>query len=703
VNILLLSLSLLASVPVTVRLDWNGSPSAPATIQANRVDGNGESLIFAAASDPTIVALPPGQWFLSAKSAGHWCEPRLVTVSDQPSDVTVELEPATRLRARLKLPRPTKARDLTIHLQTESRTRSVVCPITADRIECDVPSGKQDLVFRVEGHASLFRWSENLSGANADLGTLVFRRGSTFSGSVETRPGIAPVDAKIDVILLPANDTQENDAFRGRKSAARIVTQPNARGFFAFNIAPGRYTVRATAGVLVSEEEEVTVVEGREAVLRHPLFLEPRRTLTINLHPPADPWGKPWRVTLGRKNNDGTLAGETTTLSPADGSLQFIGQLPGSYSLSVHRSEHDEWYSARVDLDGDQTIDVPIATTRVRGSVALGGRPIAALVTFCGSEGVRVPIKSKPDGSFLTLLPKMPDDKWPRVEIESASPHVTRTLADVALSGADTPEASLDLQLPSTAIDGRVVDQFGQPAQNALVDMVSPDGDFKQIESADGTFALTGLAPGRYKITATTREGESDAPTQIDLAADDGPPKEVTIIVEPISRIRGAVRSSFGTVMSAGIFAVAAGSEPPVLSPVPVNAEGRFDIRLPPRTNEVDIAAAAPGFSFRMLRMPVPKGNDADIAVDQQGGALTVEMENARGALRAYLVHNGMVLAANIVAWLANARPLDRTSFEIPQIEAGSYSLCWMSNAHANAERCVSGTLARHGKLTLRL
>jgi hypothetical protein len=160
--------------------------------------------------------------------------------------------------------------------------------------------------------------------------------------------------------------------------------------------------------------------------------------------------------------------------------------------------------------------------------------------------------------------------------------------------------------------------------------------------------------------------------------------------------------------MSASLYVAPADSEPPIIGLIPLNADGRFDILLPPRTEEVYLTANAPGFSFRMMRMPVPHGGtDAEVAVDQLGGTLTVEVETPHGPLRPYLVHNGVAIRATVVAYLSGAHTLARddakTIFEIPQIEAGSYSLCWMSRPDiGSAQRCVSGTLARQGTLALR-
>src|SRR5207253_5542373 len=132
-----------------------------------------------------------------------------------------------------------------------------------------------------------------------------------------------------------------------------------------------------------------------------------------------------------------------------------------------HRSNLHSWATPRVELEADTTFDIAIPLTRVRGSVELGGQPLAALITFGDDKGMRLPLRSKSDGTFLTLLPKIADDTWPHVEIESSTPRVSRTLTNVKIDGADTPEAFLDIQLASTSIEGVVVDEGGFPTRSA--------------------------------------------------------------------------------------------------------------------------------------------------------------------------------------------------------------------------------------------
>jgi len=675
---------ILAAALVDVHLSWtSAAQSHPhATIHAHRVDANVADADF----DASPIALAAGQWFVSAIAPGYWCEPRLITVSDQPADVALELEPATRLRARVKLPRDARANEMTIHLQTADRnirSRSVVCPITDGRADCDVPAGEQDLAFRIAGYATLFRWNEPLPQPRIDLGILTFKRGSTFSGRVEMP---AAKDAKVDVVLTPFNNAQENEVQIGRKNGARLTVQPNARGFFAFNVAPGRYLVHAASCDLMSDEVEVNVIDGRESVLRDTLRLAPLSKLTVNVHPALDPWNKHWKVTIRRSNG-----GERTEIASSEGRVEFASLSPGAYNVAVHRSEQDGWYSTMIDVDGDKTIDAAIETMRVRGSVTLGDQPLAARVTFIGERGVRLPVWSKADGSFVTLLPKVNDDKPWRVEIESEAAHVARTLDNVTLSDADQPEAFVDLHLPVSAIAGVIVDRNGARTGDALIDIITPDQRLRQIESADGAFQLTGLASGRYKISAMTHQASTESAVEVELT--DDTTKNVTLIVDSIRHFRGVVRSSFGSVITGGVFVTPAGLVPSFMTLLPLTPEGRFDVPLPPHTDEVVVIASAPGFSSRMMRTPVPLDGEAEIAVDQQGGTLIIE--SSEEPVHVFLTHNGATLPLSMVDYLAGGHRLTPHTIEFSQIEPGTYSIC------ASADRCDSGTLARGGRLVL--
>src|SRR5207237_952819 len=136
-------------------------------------------------------------------------------------------------------------------------------------------------------------------------------------------------------------------------------------------------------------------------------------------------------------------------------------------------------------------------------------------------------------------------------------------------------DRTLDISIPMTRVRGSIRLGYGPlPAEHAIIDIAAPDGDFKQLESADGIFTVSGLAAGSYKLTAQARDAESETPEVVTISDDQK--SHVTLPVKRVVHFRGEIRSSFGPIMNAAIFAKAAGTEPPVVMQLPVDNDGRF-------------------------------------------------------------------------------------------------------------------------------
>jgi hypothetical protein len=159
------------------------------------------------------------------------------------------------------------------------------------------------------------------------------------------------------------------------------------------------------------------------------------------------------------------------------------------------------------------------------------------------------------------------------------------------------------------------------------------------------------------------------------------------------------------------------------------DAQGQLDLHLPARTQQILLSASAPGFSFRMLRVPVPQDPDQDPAIavglDQTGGSLIVENEQPLdpadpNAPMVYVLHGGSVEPLlTLQAWAAVAGSPGAGSADggpgrpllIPNLEAGAYQAClvrpaeWMglSFGIVPRDRCASGSLAANGELTLKV
>ena len=131
---------------------------------------------------------------------------------------------------------------------------------------------------------------------------------------------------------------------------------------------------------------------------------------------------------------------------------------------------------------------------------------------------------SRTDGSFMVLLPRAGDYD---VHVSIRRPVLETTVPDVAFSH---PEKPVTVRLPRGRIDGTVVDEEGTPVPDAdVMAYVAPRQretktarmpPFARSQSgADGSFAMAGLVPGAWRISAKHGDLSSD-PVNIDVTAD---------------------------------------------------------------------------------------------------------------------------------------------------------------------------------------
>lgn len=696
-------------------------PSATATapvkvrLLAQSVDVTRESRQFD--SGPPATSLPSGDWFLSSLDSRFWSNPQLVTVTDTPQAASLTLYPLARLIAAVTVPsgRMPKGIDVWFRRVEAAGADSpseghVVCPLRIAMAACELPAGRFDLAFRLPGNVSRYRWDIPLSPAGpVDVGALHFVRGSTVSGQVLAGSNRkVPLD-QVSVSLRPALSPGANEALQQRNSVAALSVHPNRKGFFAFDVAGGEYLVQASHRDWISEERRIEVSEGREAVLRHPLLLEAPRKLTVRITPPLNPWSNPWTVLLTRIDPAGVVLSERWLKTTPDGTCVFDRELPGLHRMLVARSQDESWMSTTFELDRSRVLDTDVQAIRVHGVIRLGSAPLAAKATLHSNQsGARVTVRSGTDGRFVALLPPAPDGRWDEVELDASNPPVRRAIRDVTVLGQESGSAELNFLLPSRSITGFVVDESGQPAGPALVDVHSQDRSVQQVETLDGSFQVHALEPGTYSLVAHTRHLESREPVLVGLPDEMDATKDATIVVSPILHLHGMVRSSMNPVVGAAIFAEPAGlSTHQPLIPLPSDPEGRFDIRLPSGTSDALLAINAPGFAFRIGLVPV-RNEEQAFGVDQNGGVLTIDAAATREGRRPFIVHNDAIILAAGFAYLSGAAYSDlqgESQRFSATVEPGAYALCWLHDGNLEsiaASSCVSGTMTPHGELTLK-
>ncbi len=468
--------------------------------------------------------------------------------------------------------------------------------------------------------------------------------------------------------------------------------------------------MQASLTNLISEDVVADVVAGHEAPLREPLRLEPQKSVTVRVNPPLDPWSKPWRLKLETMTNDGLVVSERVARTDRDGNGRFEQLRPGLYLLHVSRAANQDWVRKFVELgSGDATIDLDVETIYVTGSIRMGSRPIEAQATLASEQnGAVAVVQSKADGTFAAQLPSPGNDTatWDRVVVESDSPAINKTLAHVRMERHDDRPAEMTLEIPSRLINGTVVDELGEKVRDAIIDIVSSDGTMQQVLSPDGLFTAAGFGPGRYRLRAAAHGRATPDAQELVVGDDVAAISDVTLIVTPEAHLRGSIRALENPVLGAVLSPIVLGGHTPIVQ-YRTDMAGAFDIHLPSSSQQLSLMINAPGFAVRLLKASASAREQA-FAVDQNGGALVVDVPVHSG-LVSYLFHDGAGFPAPGVAWIAGVglmgNPDERVKFQVPLMEAGAYSLCWIPQDVAPAvvaNGCIEGVLAPHGTLTLK-
>ncbi len=173
---------------------------------------------------------------------------------------------------------------------------------------------------------------------------------------------------------------------------------------------------------------------------------------------------------------------DATYQTEADGTVRVAKPTPGTeieVSLAGYRTMR-----GAVQADSSLTQRVPLQPAMVQGKLrdAQSGDPIAgATVHAVYPDGsVIVSSTTADDGSYL--LKEVPSDATLRIDA-----------GDYGTIEESLPDGmTADFALTRQVANGRVLDADGQPLQGAIV----KSGERTAVSTGDGTFELTGIAPG---------------------------------------------------------------------------------------------------------------------------------------------------------------------------------------------------------------
>ncbi|HEX7184164.1 MAG TPA: carboxypeptidase-like regulatory domain-containing protein [Thermoanaerobaculia bacterium] len=588
---------------------------------------------------PLSVKLPPGSsWEVSAEVPGFWVRRQELRVGspDQVSRVSLSLWPLGTISGTVKVKEKGLALPRKLLVETLAAPAflkrpavppgALGCPVDKEGAwSCSLPAATFDLVISAEGFTPHYRWGIELqAGKRVNLGTVVLERGASVAGWVAVEGGVIDTDrcvARLSPLLAEGTDLRKS------VDLERTAREEPVRkdGFFQLKgLSPGLYALEVRQpGYAPAKLSPVQVDPRSETFLRDPLILARPLDLAFTVTPPLDWLGKPWHAQVFRVRDEGTRLHPIVFESSADSEGRFTvpGQSPGRYRILILDSLGNRLYSddnRQVDGPASEPLLIEIELVDLEGSLRLGREPLRGTLWFGGRSGeVSVKMETDREGRFFGLLPR--EGFW-IVDVEAEEP-IVRVRAQTDVQAGRSGKASLEIDLPDTRVFGRVVDEQGKPAAQALV-IVEGKSPVQSVRAdASGAFAIRGLQEGPVKLGATLSSQASDL-VQASLVEGRavGP---IELRLRRVERLAGRVLSARGPVAGSRVLVSSfpSGGGGAVGT---TGTDGAFSVDIPPDIHQVVAFVSAPGFAFQAFG-PMEK-TALNLLVSEEGGSLEVTL-----------------------------------------------------------------------------
>ncbi|MCG3191617.1 MAG: hypothetical protein DIJKHBIC_00845 [Thermoanaerobaculia bacterium] len=589
------------------------------------------------------------------------------------------------------------------HAESSLRERESVegeahCPIgETGEFRCVVPAGTLDLSFRSKGFVAVYLWRQVASNQSPlKIGSFEFKRGASLVGTVSSTIAGAPKPGSCRVRLQPLPSSPKLPA----TAPALPSTSVDGRGFFQLDvIPPGQWEVVAEQDGFVPAKQAVMVLENSEARLKSPLVLSKPVRLSLQLIPPQDPTGKPWRVSLLELLGSGKADVVANSPASAGGRWEREGlKAQAQYRVRVHTSAGDVWWGdseSRVLPGGQADQVITLDAERVHGTVKQSGQPLKGKVVFGREHGVpSVSLLSDEDGKVEGFLPRL--GTWP-VDIVADVPPVRRKL-DIEIRRNPNGQGEFSIFLSGRLIDGEVVNEDGSPAERGVLYVTNRSTGEKSSQQleAGGRFQVGGLEPGSYTLAAAAGRVASDDVT-VNLPKD-GDAEPVKLVLKPKGQIRLKLVGSAG----GGL----AGIPVRMFTGVPgrnsdqrhTGADGRVSFNTSPTVGTGCFFIAAPGYDVTVTSLSV-SSEEQEIRLSRSGGVLDLDYPAPSESGYPILRHGGCSITPGMLAYFL--RSDDKKKFQ--DVSPGEYSLCSFTSSGGQQVPgpCRSGALGPFGTLKL--
>lgn len=571
------------------------------------------------AGDTRVVLSPEGRATIAVadgveteitlQSAHCWAAPLMVR---EAGDATMRTWPRREIGGSLMLPRGVES--VVIHGEIVAPglpSSRVTCVSQPNAWRCVVPRLAFDLKISADDFVPVYLW--DIAVDERDRG-ITLERGGSVSGWVVADDGSALADARVQLVPAAVARPNARDVLRVRSARA------SNRGFFQFTgIAAGEYTLTATMPGRATGETTLTVVANREATI-DALEVPSLASVDLRVSPLLDPNGKSWQVFLHKRELlDRSVRPVAQGLVSSDGGWKKEGLDRGPYVLSVRDATGAIFFERELSIDQPLVVlTADVAVIPIRGSVRAGDTPLEADLRLEADAGL-VTLRSNAHGEFSGSVPA--EGEW-NVTITRVGQGQSTHLEKVEIRRRNDGVARVDLLLPATYLDGKVVDEQGHAVADGMV-YAMRKGKLVAHASldSDGVFEVVGVEPGELVLFARTTAGDS---AEVKRELTEGTLAPLTLIVSRGTNIKGRVRDAVGNGVAGAVVRSIGGAGRAL--EVVTGPDGQFSLALGPGAEVADVILVAAGFPVKMTTIST---RQPDIVLQPTSGRLHVAMGGA--------------------------------------------------------------------------
>lgn len=555
-------------------------------------------------------------------------------------------------------------------------TRSV--PLGADgRFSFDGPRGRLDLQFSAAGCAPVYRF-DVVARDVLSLGRFVCVPGGSVAGRVrDASSGLVAPGCTLTLRQLARVAARATPAQQEQDALVTARTVSDDSGFFQFRgLAPGRYWLQAETSRHAPAGREVDVQTDTEAYLDD-VWLLPYRAVAVSVLPPRPPTGGRWVAALrGRSAGLRQDVEEWVRVQvDDDGTAEFPRVAPGEHQVEIRTDAGEVVYAGlHVVPEAPEVLTIALDIVTLEGRVRRGGAPVGGVKVILSTGGVdERTFVTDEEGRFEGWMQRPSDAVF--VDVAAAAWTVRSMVVRPEVVGAD--RLRIEVTLGTSSLRVHVADQEGAPISGATVH-IAGEGTRAPVTGTTGehgVLEVDGLDPGRYHVSAVSREHGTSDRVQIELASE--ATLDVALVLAEHRDLPFQLTSFEGSPVS--------GADVSILTPDSfdrhrTDAAGRAVFRVTRRSafGVVQVAARSHMLWSGCRRLPA----DGPLVVrlpHALTGTIKIEAGTAPGMGLALVTEEGGLLNRNtLAAWraaLGYATP--ELGLETPGVAVGFYRLLW--------------------------